>query len=99
MMMTAGIDAARNIDMKPPEVAGEIGIAKSPRQFLRHRNRARIGQAAIVEPGASDDVGDQPDIGCCHADLIERPPERRKIALRDMRQDQVLFVPDADLAK
>jgi hypothetical protein len=48
---------------------------------------------------AGDNVGDQIDVGRGEADLVQRPPQRRKIALGDMRQREVLLVPDADLAE
>src|SRR5262245_57361540 len=43
MVMAAGIDAAGDVDVQPAEASGEVEIAKSPGQFLRHRDRARIG--------------------------------------------------------
>jgi len=55
----------------------------------------RIGQAAIIEAGAGDDVGDEIDVRCGDADVVERAPQREKIALRNMRQRQILLVPDA----
>ena len=39
------------------------------------------------------------DIGRGDADLVQRPPQRRKIALGDMRQREILLVADADFAK
>ena len=72
---------------------------KRLRDLLRDRDRARIGEAAIVEARAGDDVGDQADIRRGDADGVERAPQRRQIALRDMRQHQVLLVADADLAE
>ena len=74
-------------------------LAKRRDNFLRHGNRARVGKAAIIEPRAGDDVGHQPDIRRRDADGIERAPQRRQIALRDMRQRQVLLVVDADFAE
>src|SRR6266704_2158768 len=71
VMMAAGIDAARNVDVQPPEALRKFEIAKPPRQFLRHRDRARIGKAAIVEAGARDDVGDEPDIRRCEPERVE----------------------------
>ena len=65
---------------------------------LRHRDRARIGQRAIVEARAGDDVGDLADIGLGEAQPAERAPDRRQVLDRDMRQDQVLLVADPDLA-
>src|SRR5438132_124807 len=44
VMMAAGIDAARDVDVQPPEAAREIEITKPAGQFLRHRYRARVGE-------------------------------------------------------
>src|SRR5208282_6147837 len=52
VVMAAGIDAAGNIDMQAAEIVRQIGIAEAPRDLLRDRDRARIGEAAIVEAGA-----------------------------------------------
>ena len=30
---------------------------------------------------------------------VELPPQRRQVALRDMRQHQILLMPDADFAE
>src|SRR5262249_30719851 len=98
VMMATSIDAAGDIDVQPAEIARQIEIAEAARDLLRHRDRACIGQAAIVEAGAGNDVGDEIDIGCGDADIVERAPQRGKIALGNMRQRQILLVPDADLA-
>ena len=99
MVMAAGIDAAGNIDVQPAEIALQIEIAEAPRDLLRDRDRARIGEAAIIEAGAGDDVGDEIDVRRGDADRVERAPQRRQIALRDMRQHQILLVADADFAE
>ena len=65
---------------------------------LRHRDRARIGQGAIVEARAGDDVGDLADIGLGETQPAERQPDHRQVLDRDMRQDQVLLVAHPDLA-
>src|ERR1700719_1226228 len=52
MVMAAGVDAAGNVDVQPAEAAGEAEIAEAARQLLGDGNRARIGEAAIVEAGA-----------------------------------------------
>src|SRR5438046_1239188 len=41
VMMAAGVDAAGNVDVQPPEIAREVEIAEAASQLLRHRNRAR----------------------------------------------------------
>src|SRR5262244_4631398 len=99
VMVAAGIDAAGDVDVQPSEVAGQIEILEAARDLLGHRNRTRVGQAAIVETGASDDVGDEIDVGRGDADFVERAPQRGKIALGDVRKRQVLLMPDANLAE
>src|SRR5262249_11662942 len=99
VMVTAGVDAAGDVDVQPSEVASQIEILEAARDLLGHRNRARVGQAAIVETGAGYDVGDEIDVGRGDADFIERAPQRRKIALGDVRKRQILLMPHANLAE
>src|SRR5260221_10549378 len=75
VMVAAGVDAARNVDVKPTKVAGEIEIAEPPGQLLGHRNGAGVGEAAVIEPGAGEDVGDEPAIRGRDPDGIEGPPQ------------------------
>src|SRR6266700_1671134 len=60
VVMATRVDAAGNVDVQPVEAAREIEIAEPAGQFLRDRDRARIGEAAIVEARAGDDVRHQP---------------------------------------
>src|SRR4029077_12656844 len=99
VMMAAGVDAARDIDMQPAKVAGEIEIAEPTGQLLGDRYGAGIGEAAVVEPRASDDVGNQTDIRGRDPDGIERTPQLGKIALRHMGEYQVLLMADPDFPK
>ncbi len=98
MMMPAGIDAAGNVDVQAAEITRQLEFVEAPGDFLRDRDRARIGETAIVETGTRDNVADQPDIRDGKADRIERAVKFRQIALRDMRQNEILLVADADLA-
>ena len=82
-----------------PMVLRQRVIAEALRQLLRDRDRARIGEAAIVEARAGDDVGDEPDIRRREAVRFELLPQLRQVALRNMRQHQVLLVADADFAE
>src|SRR6516225_7903685 len=99
VMMTAGVDAAGDVDMEAADQIGGIVIGKAPRQLLCNRDRARIGERAIVQAGAGDDVGDEIDVRSGEPDFIECLPQRRQIAPGDMRQRQILLVADADFAK
>src|SRR5262245_44395986 len=62
VMVAAGIDAPRDVDVQPPEIVREIEILEAPRDLLGHRDGACIGEAAIVEAGARDDIGDEADV-------------------------------------
>src|SRR5262249_52367131 len=99
MVVAAGIDAAGNIDVQTAQIAREIGLVEAPGDFLRNRDRARIGETAIIEARTGDDVGDEPDIRDGKADRIERAIKFRQVALRDVRQNEILLVTDADLAE
>jgi hypothetical protein len=97
MMVAAGIDAAGDLDLQIADLGLPLGIAEAVGNLLRHGDRAGIGQRAIVEPRAGDDIGDQAGIGCRQAISQQRPVERLEIGQRHMRQHQVLLVGDADL--
>ena len=97
-MVPARIDAAGDVDVQPSEIAGQIEIAKAACDLLGDRDRAGIRQAAIVEAWAGDDIGDEIDVWGGDPDLVERAPQRRKIALGDVRQRQILLMPHTNLA-
>lgn len=99
VMVAAGIDAAGNIDVQPAKVAREVEVPEAARQFLRHRDRAGIGEAAIIEARTGDDVRNEPHIRRRKAVPVECAPDLRQVALRDMRQHQVLLVADTDFAE
>jgi hypothetical protein len=74
--------------------------AKRCCDLLRDRDRAGIGEAAIIEAGAGDDVADQIEIGRCQRPpRLQLLPQRVQIAFFDMRQHDVLGVGDAQLVK
>src|SRR6185437_11007639 len=74
MVMAAGIDAAGYVDMQPADIALQIEVGKTTRDFHRHRNRARVGEAAIIEARARDDVGDEVDVRDREAGGVELLP-------------------------
>src|SRR5713101_6276387 len=74
VMMATGIDATGYIDVQPPDQIGGVMIGKAPRQFLRDRDRARVGERAVIQSRAGDDVGDQVDVRRREAGLVERFP-------------------------
>ena len=79
------------IALRPRAVAELLGDP------LGDRNRARGRERAIVEARAGDDVADRAGVRRREADRGEPVVDRRQIVERDMRQDQVLLVRDADL--
>ena len=78
MVMAAGIDAAGDLDLQLADIeqAGQVGEVLA--DLLRDRDRAGIGERAIVEAGAGDDVADQ-------AEVRRRELERRQLAARARR--------------
>src|SRR6202000_652259 len=56
VMVTAGIDAAGNVGGQPPYQFGGVVVGKPLGQLLRDRDRARIGQRAVIQPRTGDDV-------------------------------------------
>src|SRR3546814_5046625 len=52
MMMTAGVDAAGNLELQFTQIPLTLGVGETLADLLRHRNRPRIGKAAIIKTGA-----------------------------------------------
>src|SRR3546814_20271392 len=55
MMVAAGVDAARDLDLELANVELTLHVRETLRNLLRQRDRARVGEGAIIEPGAGDD--------------------------------------------
>src|SRR4029453_5097394 len=72
MMMPAGIDAAGDVDVETADHVGGVVVGEAPGQPLRDRNRTRIGQRAVVQSRAGDDVGDQVDVRRGESEAVER---------------------------
>src|SRR5579875_1278369 len=97
MVMAAGIDAARDLDLKRPDVLlalGEVG-----RQRLRDGNRACGGEAAVIQAGAADDVAGETDIGGGEPGRGQPQPQIVECRLAHMRQDHVLVMGYPDLTE
>ncbi len=97
MVMAAGVDAAGNLDLELADLLLPLLIGEAGGDLLRDGNRAGIGQRAIVEAGAGDDVGDEPGIAGGEPDLGKSVEQRGQVGARDMRQDQVLLVGNPNL--
>ena len=99
MVVAAGIDAAGDLDLQLADLLLALVDGEALRDALRDRDRAGVGERAVVEAGAGDDVGDEAGIGGGEADLGQRVVDRLQVVERDMRQDQVLLVADANLVE
>src|SRR3546814_14351403 len=62
MVMPAGVDAARDLDLQLAQILLPLEIGEALGDLLRDGDRARVGEAAIIESGAGDDVGDEIEI-------------------------------------
>src|SRR6218665_1447578 len=90
VVMPAGVDAARNLELQFAQRLLPVLRREAFGNLLCQRDRAGIGQAAIIEAGAGDDIADQIEIGCSQARRIELLPQRMEIGLAHMREDDVL---------
>src|SRR5690606_33442390 len=63
VVMAAGVDAAADLDLQLAEIALPVEVGEALRDLLRHRDRAGVGQRAVVESRAGDDVGHQVEVG------------------------------------
>src|SRR6185437_5306897 len=97
VMMAAGIDAAGHLDVEGADRVFLGGHVLGDR--LRHRDRARRGEAAIIEAGAADDVGDEVFVRAAEAHGVEPLPQLEEPVAPDMRQNHVLLIGDPRLAK
>src|SRR5215813_7340486 len=80
MMVAAGVDAAGDLDAELADLALALRIGEAGGDALGDGDRACIGEAAIVQPRASDDVAHEADIGRRETERREAVPERRKVS-------------------
>ena len=99
MMMTAGVDAARDLELQFADIVLPFEVGKAPADRLRDRDRAGVGERAIIEPRTGDDVADQAGVWRPQPARVEGAPELEEIALANVREHQILFVADPDFAK
>src|SRR5262245_7874396 len=59
VVMAAGVDAARHIESQRADQLLALGVFEALGDLLGDRDRAGIGEIAIVEPGAADHVAEQ----------------------------------------
>ncbi len=99
MMVTAGVDAARNFDLQRADLVLAISAAEALGKVLRDRDRTGIGQGTIIEAGARDDVRSQADVGVGETDFHQFLIHGKQVRLLYVRQHQILHVGNAQLAK
>src|SRR3546814_10761499 len=78
VVMAAGIDAARDLDLQLADVMGALPVLEAQRDLLGDRDRTGIGQRAVIQPRAGDDVGDQADVRRGEVIGLERLVDRRR---------------------
>src|SRR5690625_919344 len=96
MVVTAGIHAARDVQVDGPQVIEVVVVVKAPLDGLGDGNGLGIGEGAVVPAGAADDVGEMADVGGGELVLHELSPERMEILLAEVGQHHVLLVGGAD---
>src|SRR5690606_9357893 len=79
MVMPAGVDAPRNLELQFADLALPSGKALG--NPLRDRDRTGVGKGAIVKAGTGDDVTDLVEIGGPQTSLVERLPDGIEIRL------------------
>ena len=81
MVMAAGVDAAGDLDLQRADLLLPAGVGEALGDALGDRDRAGVGERAIVEAGAGDDVGDEAGIGGGEAGggerVVDAPSDRR----------------------
>ena len=85
MVVAAGIDAARDLDLEIADLALPLRRLELPRQFLRQGDRPRVGQRAEVEARACDHIGDETGVAGRKTGLDQRVVHLAQIAHPDVR--------------
>src|SRR3546814_13299214 len=76
MVMPAGVDAARDLDLQLAQILLPLEIGEALGDLLRDGDRARVGAAAIIVSGAGVDVGDAIEIDIRRPRFHEGLPHR-----------------------
>src|SRR3546814_4184624 len=61
-MMAAGVDAAGDLDLEVADLVLAFQVAEALGDALGDGDGSRVGEVAVVEPGAGDDVGEKPGV-------------------------------------
>src|SRR5262245_29244038 len=96
VVVAARIDAAGNLDLELAEIVLAFEIGKAARNLLGDIDRPRIGEVAVIEPGAGNYVGGEAMVRRGEVEIIELAPQGKQIALAHMREHEILLMRDAD---
>src|SRR5262245_27467285 len=99
MVMAAGIDAAGNLDLQFADIEESGKIGEMLADLLRYRDGSRIGQRAVIQAWAGDDIAGESDIRFRELERIQPAPEFIELVLLHVGKHEVLFVADADFAE
>src|SRR6185437_2559857 len=97
VVVAAGVDAAADLHAQLADQFGLGRVGELQCDLLGDRDRPGVGQCAVVEPRAGDDVGDEAAVRRRQLARVERLPDRVQVIQLHVRQDQVLLVRDPDL--
>ena len=86
MVVSAGIHAARHLDVEFAQVVLVIVIVETIVDEFRDVDGAGIGEAAEIEPRAADHVGEGADVGRREAGLRQGLPQLEGFFLLDVRE-------------
>src|SRR3546814_16365397 len=89
-MMAAGVDAAGDLDLEVADLVLAFQVAEALGDALGDRDGSRVGEVAVVEPGAGDDVGEKPGVGRDEAVGVEQLPHLGEVSEAPRRQHPAL---------
>src|SRR3546814_8088187 len=75
-MMAAGVDAAGDLDLEVADLVLAFQVAEALGEALGDGDGSRVGEVAVVETGAGDDVGEKPGVGRAEAVGGEHLPQQ-----------------------
>ena len=81
------------------EVVQVVEIVEALLDLLHHGVGAGVGERAEIEPRAGDDVGERADVGLASPSASQLAPHGMQLALRHVREQQVLVVRGAHQAE
>src|SRR3546814_1224022 len=86
--MAAGVDAAGNLDLQVADLVLALQVAEALRDALGDRNGACVGEVAVVEARAGDDVGHQADVRRAETARLQHLPHLGEVGETHMRSEE-----------